>query len=282
MIFLQSIAKLNNLAKSSIRVLVPTMGALHEGHASLIRRARQIAGEQGEVMVSIFVNPTQFDRAEDLASYPRHMKDDLELCKKEGADYVFAPQPDDVYYQNRSLSISENALSRRLCGATRPGHFDGVCLIVTKLFLITQASHAVFGEKDYQQLAIIRRLVRDLNLPVTVIPVPTVREASGLAMSSRNELLSDELRTQAATIHSALQSAALLHARGEHSSSVLLHQVKERIDSLPCSPKIDYLEIVDTETLCPLHELQGQHAIIAIAVFFGEVRLIDNQLLDLG
>lgn len=178
-------------------VLVPTMGALHEGHLSLIRRARELAGPTGTVVVSIFVNPIQFDRASDLEGYPRPMEADLAVCEVEGVDVVFTPEVSSMYFPDRSITVLEQSLSQTLCGATRPGHFDGVCTVVLKLFLLSGCEIAVFGEKDYQQLAIIRRMVRDLNVPVEIVGGPTVREADGLAMSSRNVKLTAEQRADA-------------------------------------------------------------------------------------
>ena len=168
------------------RALVPTMGALHEGHLALIRRAREAAGPDGTVAVSNFVNPMQFDRPGDLAAYPKPLADDLAKCKAAGVDLVFAPEAGAMYFPDRSITVTESLLSTHLCGATRPGHFDGVCTVVLKLFNLFQADAAVFGEKDVQQLAILRRMVRDLDVPVEIIGHPTVREPDGLAMSSRN------------------------------------------------------------------------------------------------
>ncbi len=173
-------------------VFVPTMGALHEGHLDLMRAARSIATDRGRVIVSIFVNPTQFGPKEDFSKYPRDLEGDSEKCRSVGVDAIFAPQPSDIYAPDASLSVLENSLSKGLCGASRPGHFDGVCLVVLKLFNLVQPDTAVFGKKDYQQLAIIKRMVRDLNVPVTIVGCETVREADGLAMSSRNRYLNEE------------------------------------------------------------------------------------------
>lgn len=250
------------------RVLVPTMGALHEGHLELIRRARAEAGPDGTVAVSIFVNPTQFDRPSDLAAYPRPFEEDLEKCRAEGVDLVFAPDPDAMYSPDRSTVVLESSLSKTLCGATRPGHFDGVCTIVLKLFNLLQPSVAVFGEKDYQQVAIIRRMSRDLNVPVEIIAHPTVRESDGLAMSSRNTRLSSDQRADAPRIHKALVAATRMP---DHDT--ILSTARQSIES-PLN-RIDYLELVDAETLEPTSDL-ARPAVLATAIFYGDVRLIDN------
>jgi pantoate--beta-alanine ligase len=251
------------------RVLVPTMGALHAGHLQLIRRAREVAGETGHVVVSIFVNPIQFDKAGDLAAYPRPLAEDLNQCREAGVDVVFVPEAVAMYFADRSVTVTETQLSRRLCGATRPGHFDGVCTVVLKLFLLSGCDAAVFGEKDFQQLAIIRRMVRDLDVPVEIIGYPTVRESDGLAMSSRNARLSAEERADAPRIHRALCEAAALGDAGR-----ILACARERISASPLA-RIDYLELVDAGTLQPVESLENP-AILATAVFFGEVRLIDH------
>ena len=251
------------------RVLVPTMGALHEGHLSLVHKAREIAGANGTVIVSIFVNPIQFDRASDLASYPRPMETDLAACEAAGVDVVFAPVADSMYYPDRSVTVTETLLSRDLCGATRPGHFDGVCTVVLKLFLLSGCDSAVFGEKDFQQLAVIRRMVRDLDVPVEIIGCPTLREADGLAMSSRNVRLSPEQRADAPRIHKALTAAASLPAADQ-----ILSQARADIEASPLT-RIDYLSLVDAETLQPVSTLD-RPAVLATAVFYGDVRLIDN------
>ncbi|MCH7228069.1 pantoate--beta-alanine ligase [Haloferula sp. A504] len=251
-------------------VLVPTMGALHEGHLALIRRAREAAGADGTVAVSIFVNPIQFDRAEDLAAYPRPLDDDLAKCRAAAVDLVFAPEQRAVYFPDRSITVLETSLSKTLCGATRPGHFDGVCTVVLKLFNLIRPDAAVFGEKDYQQLAIIRRLVRDLDVPVEILSHPTVREPDGLAMSSRNARLDPAQRTDAPRIH-----RALVEASEKHDPASILATARTGIES-PIS-RIDYLELVDAETLQPAIDL-SRPTRLAAAVFYGDVRLIDNVL----
>ncbi len=252
-------------------VLVPTMGALHEGHLELIRRAREIAGSGGTVAVSIFVNPIQFDRASDLAAYPRPMETDLAACREEGVNVVFAPGAGEMYAGDRSVTVTESLLSRDLCGATRPGHFDGVCTVVLKLFLLTGCDAAVFGEKDFQQLAVIRRMVRDLDVPVDVIEHPTVREADGLAMSSRNVRLTAEQRADAPRIRFALAAAKNAHSR---EAMEILEIARAEILRSELAV-IDYLELVDSETLQPVVKVE-RPAALATAVFYGDVRLIDH------
>lgn len=247
------------------------MGALHEGHLALIRHARTLVGPDGCVAVSIFVNPIQFDRADDLDAYPRPLEADLEACRKEGVDLVFTPDAQSMYHPDRSTKVIESSLSATLCGATRPGHFDGVCTVVLKLFNLLQPEHAVFGEKDYQQLAIIRRMVRDLNVPVEIVGHPTLREPDGLAISSRNVRLTPEQRADAPRIQKALAAATQ-----ESDHVALLESTREAIAS-PLN-RIDYLELVDAETLQPVSHLT-RPALLATAVFYGDVRLIDNRLL---
>lgn len=255
-------------------VLVPTMGALHKGHLALIRRAREKAGPGGTVAVSIFVNPIQFDRAGDLAAYPKPLEDDLAKCEAAGADLVFTPESGSMYFPDRSINVTENLLSRHLCGATRPGHFDGVCTVVLKLFNLFQPDAAVFGEKDVQQLAIIRRMVRDLDVPVEIIGYPTVREADGLAMSSRNVRLAPEHRADAPRIRRALEGARSLLQFGERAATPFLAAARKHLEESPLL-RIDYLELVDAETLQPVGHIK-KPAVLATAVFYGDVRLIDH------
>ena len=255
------------------RVLVPTMGALHEGHMALIRQARKTAGFSGEVAVSIFVNPIQFDRSSDLNAYPRQLELDLKACENEGADLVFTPDPGGMYHPDRSVMVTENSLGRTLCGASRPGHFDGVCTVVLKLFNLLRPNAAVFGEKDFQQLAIIRRMVRDLDVPVEIIAGKTVREADGLAMSSRNVRLSAEQRSDAVRIHQALSDARVAAEMPHADSADILKRAWEQIQS-PLN-QIDYLELVDAETLQSARDF-NRPSVLATAVFYGDVRLIDN------
>ena len=254
-------------------VMVPTMGALHEGHASLMRQARVLAGQEGIVVASIFLNPVQFDNAGDLATYPQTPEADLAVCEACGVDVVFMPTPDVMYCGNRSITMEETHLSTVLCGAKRPGHFAGVCLVVCKLFNLVQPTDAVFGKKDYQQLAILRRMVRDLDIPVTLHGAEIVREADGLALSSRNVRLTAEHRAAAPSIHRALLSAREAYENGTSAEEVC----RRVVDTLFVIPgvKVDYVELVDAETL---HEVQDDNrlALLAVAAFFGEVRLIDN------
>ena len=261
--------KLRALPPAGKCVLVPTMGALHEGHLALVRAARLAAGPTGRLVVSIFVNPIQFDRPGDLAAYPRTLDDDLAKCRDLGVDVVFAPDAESMYFPDRSVTVTETLLSAGLCGATRPGHFDGVCTVVLKLFLLTGCHAAVFGDKDFQQLAVIRRMVRDLDVPVEIIGHPTVREPDGLAMSSRNVRLSPDHRVDAPRIQRALRAAATL---GEPAS--ILAAARAEIEASPFA-RIDYLELVDAETLAPSTDL-CRPAILATAVFYGDVRLIDH------
>jgi pantoate--beta-alanine ligase len=256
------------------RVLVPTMGALHAGHVSLVRLARQNAGSDGEVAVSIFVNPLQFEPGADFARYPRPESADEEICRAEGVDLVFLPAPNEMYADDRSTFVEEMSLSERLCGASRLGHFRGVCTVVAKLFHLLAPDAAVFGEKDFQQLAIVRRMVRDLNFPIEILAGPTVREADGLALSSRNQYLDDNERAQAPVIRAALLEAA---GSAEKSTANILPRVRRRIESATLA-RIDYAEIVGIDDLQPRLTI-APRSLLAVAVFFGRTRLIDNILL---
>jgi pantoate--beta-alanine ligase len=264
------------IARSAPRplVLVPTMGALHEGHRALIRRARELAGPNGTVAVSIFVNPIQFDRASDLAAYPQPLEADLAACREDGTDLAFTPQAVAMYFPDRSVTVTESSLSRHLCGSARPGHFDGVCTVVLKLFNLSGADAAVFGEKDFQQLAVIRRMARDLDVPVEIIPHPTLREADGLAMSSRNTRLLPEHRTDAPRIRRALLAARDLAQSGERSAETIANTARAQLEQSPFL-QLDYLTVVDEETLQPVFTLQ-RPAVLAVAAFYGDVRLIDH------
>jgi pantoate--beta-alanine ligase len=254
---------------SSPVVLVPTMGALHAGHAALIAAARTRASRNGTVIVSIFVNPTQFGPNEDLAKYPRTMEADLQICSTHGADAVFAPTAEEMYPPGDSTFVDETKLSRGLCGAQRPGHFRGVCTVVAKLFNIIRPDAAIFGEKDYQQLAIVRRMARDLFFNLEIIGHPTVREADGLAMSSRNRYLNTDERKRAAAFPAALSTAARENDPGQIIAKATA-LVTEGTGSAP-----QYVEMVDAETLAPLAALD-RPAVLAAAVKIGETRLIDN------
>ncbi len=254
------------------------MGALHEGHLTLIDRARKAAGSSGVVAVSIFVNPTQFGPGEDFASYPRPFDADARLCRKRGVDLLFHPTPQEMYPGGFSTAVRETALSPLLCGASRPGHFEGVCTVVAKLFNILAPQAAVFGMKDFQQLAIIRRMTRDLNLPVEIIAAETVREPDGLALSSRNRRLTPEERGQAPVLRDALLRAAALARGGENGARFLRNRITRAISEAPLA-RIDYVEIVDPHTLQPVSRAD-KACLFAAAVFFGRTRLIDNLLLD--
>jgi pantoate--beta-alanine ligase len=261
--------------------LVPTMGALHAGHASLCEIARRHADR---VWVSIFVNPTQFDEAADLARYPRPFTADLARCGEWGVDAVFAPEPGELYPPGCQTWVEVGELTRGLCGASRPGHFRGVATVVTKLLVAAKPHLAVFGEKDFQQLAVVRRLVRDLCLDVRIVGAPIVREADGLALSSRNLNLDPEARRQAPCLVRALDAAERAVAAGESSRARLLRLVADEIAKAPRA-EVDYAELRDPETLAPAPERLDGPALLALAVRFrapdggAGVRLIDNRIL---
>lgn len=248
--------------------LVPTMGALHAGHRRLLEIAR---AETDLVVASIFVNPTQFNRAEDLEHYPRTLDQDLEVCRAAGVDLVFAPSPAEMYPQEPRTWVDVPALAEHLCGPGRPGHFRGVATAVMKLFQIVQPDRAYFGEKDAQQLAIIRCMVKDLDVPVTIMPVPTVREPDGLAMSSRNRHLTPEERQRAIVLSQALFAARDLVLRGERSTETIRITVAPLFDPV----QLEYFSIVDPETLNPIERIEGS-VLIAGAIWLGSTRLIDN------
>jgi pantoate--beta-alanine ligase len=268
---LTAIVEAQNHAKKGPRVLVPTMGALHKAHGELVRVAREKAGKDGEVVVSIFVNPLQFEPGSDYERYPRPEKEDEEFCRKLDVDLLFHPSATEMYPDNRSVFVEENALSNVLEGKSRPGHFRGVCTVVAKLFNILQPDAAVFGEKDFQQLAIIRRMVSDLNYKIDIVAVPTVREADGLACSSRNAYLNAEERKQAAVLRKALLAAK---DSGKKSGKEIVDLTRKIISEAPLA-RIDYVDLVGAETLQPI-ELVKLNSVLAVAVFFGKTRLIDN------
>jgi pantoate--beta-alanine ligase len=257
--------------KRKPRVLVPTMGALHKAHGELIRVARETAGKHGEVAVSIFVNPLQFEPGSDYERYPRPEKTDEEFCRSAGVDLLFRPSAAEVYPNDRSTFVEETSLSSSLEGKSRPGHFRGVCTVVAKLFNILAPDVAVFGEKDFQQLAIVRRMVRDLNFNIDIIAVPTVREKDGLACSSRNQYLNADERKQATMLHKALQAAS---NAGKKSACDIAALVCGVINAAPLA-RIEYVEVVDAETLQPV-QMAGPNTVVLLAVFFGKTRLIDN------
>lgn len=260
------------LERTTNSVLVPTMGALHRGHLELIRAAREHAGNGGEVAVSIFVNPLQFEPGSDFEKYPRPKSADEKFCEDAGVNLLFRPR--NLYCHDRSVYVDETSLSAGLCGAARPGHFRGVCTVVAKLFNLVAPIAAVFGEKDYQQLAIIRRMVRDLNFPVEIVGVPTVREEDGLALSSRNQYLDRDERSDATVLCRAMNRVKELALAGESSVPRLIDAAVSVIASAKTA-RVDYISIVDRENLQPLEELRP-NGVIALAVFIGKTRLIDN------
>jgi pantoate--beta-alanine ligase len=257
--------------EKSPRVLVPTMGALHKAHGELIRVARERAGSDGEVSVSIFVNPLQFEPGSDYERYPRPQQADEEFCRNADVDLLFRPAPAEMYTDDRSVFVEESALSTVLEGKSRPGHFRGVCTIVAKLFNILSPDVAIFGEKDFQQLAIIRRMVRDLNFKVDIVGVPIVREPDGVACSSRNQYLDVEERKQATVLHKALMAVA---NGGQKSAKEVVDLARTIIAKAPLA-RIDYVELVDAETLQPIESVRPD-SLLVLAVYFGKTRLIDN------
>lgn len=264
--------QVNAWKKEGFRIaLVPTMGYLHEGHASLISRA---ASENEKVVVSIFVNPIQFGPKEDLASYPKDLERDKLLCENAGAHLIFAPDVSEMYCEDALTNVSVNSLTNGLCGAKRPGHFDGVCTVVSKLFNIISADKAYFGEKDAQQLAVIKRMVRDLNFPIEIIGCPIVREDDGLAKSSRNNYLSSKERIAALILNKSLTKGKELLSYGEKSTEGLKTIIKAQLQSEVLA-RIDYIEVVDSLSLKPV-EIIDKPTLVAIAVFIGKTRLIDN------
>lgn len=269
--------------RSGIQVgFVPTMGYLHDGHMSLVREARKRVGKTGIVVVSIYVNPTQFGPTEDLSKYPRDLAGDLKMCRAEGVDTVFTPGDAEMYpnRKNRksfSTYVVEEALGRVMEGDSRPTHFRGVTTIVAKLFNLVLPDVSVFGQKDYQQAAIIRRMVSDLNFPVQIIVAPTRRETDGLAMSSRNKYLDAGQRAQAVILFHALQAAQLAVKKKTVSAAQLKKDISSFITVAPLG-RLDYVEFFDPETLQPVKQVKpGMH--MALAVFFGKTRLIDNMRL---
>ena len=259
-------------------ILVPTMGALHEGHLALVDRAKRLVGPNGSTVVSIFVNPTQFGPREDYQKYPRTLERDCSLLRGRGCDVVFAPSASGMYAPDASVMVNESALAAAMCGASRPGHFAGVCTVVTKLFHLVQPDSAIFGEKDFQQLAILRRMVRDLNIPVRIVGHPTIRESDGLALSSRNAYLSAEERQQAPLIQQALREAEQELRTRAVSRRALENWMRRRIERGSLA-KVDYVVAVDPETLEP-KEPTTLPVLLAAAVFFGATRLIDNLLVE--
>ena len=269
--------KFSLAAKRSGKIigLVPTMGFLHAGHASLIDIARKKADI---VIVSIFVNPTQFAPTEDLDKYPRDFEHDLELCTAHGADVIYAPAPEAMYEADASTWVEEVKLSKVLCGVSRPIHFRGVTTVVAKLFNLTLPDVAVFGEKDSQQLLVIKRMVRDLNFPVEIIAAPLVRQNDGLALSSRNRYLSDTEKTNALVLSQSLYAArGAIESHGLEGIDLIIEAMKEKITA--AGGRVDYIEALDTANLEPPTG-ETREILLALAVFFGTTRLIDNQIIQ--
>jgi pantoate--beta-alanine ligase len=271
---MQRLAEQTRQAGRSIG-LVPTMGALHEGHLSLIRRCR---AENDLAVMTLFVNPLQFDRKDDLARYPRDLDRDREQARAAGADVIFAPRAEDMYPQGYATYVTVEGLTSRWEGATRPGHFRGVATVCTKLFTACRPHRAYFGQKDFQQSLVIRRLVADLNLGFEIVVLPTVREPDGLALSSRNVLLKPDERRQAAILSQALFAAQAAVKRGERDGEKLRADIESQTQTVPLAV-VDYVAVCDPETLEPLTRIAGR-AVALVAVRFGSTRLIDNVLLD--
>jgi pantoate--beta-alanine ligase len=257
--------------------LVPTMGALHEGHLSLARAART----DGYVIMSIFVNPTQFGPGEDFARYPRDLAQDVQKAESAGVDLVFAPPVEEMYDRDDATFVEvAGTLTKGLCAPFRPGHFRGVATVVAKLFNIVQPDRAYFGEKDYQQLQVIKRMARDLRMPVEVVGVPTVREADGLAMSSRNAHLSQEERKAALVLNEALMAAKKMAQQGDRDAHAIAAEIRRKVEE-DALVRLQYVEVCDAATLEPLERLQGR-AVIALAAAVGTTRLIDNVIVEGG
>lgn len=251
--------------------LVPTMGYLHEGHESLIKRA---VAENDRVVVSVFLNPTQFAPNEDLASYPRDFEADTKLCEGAGAALVFHPEPSEMYAEDACTFVDMTAVTKELCGKSRPIHFRGVCTVVNKLMNISMADRAYFGQKDAQQLAVIRRMVRDLNMNVEVVGCPIIRESDGLAKSSRNTYLSEEERKAGLVLSQAVMLGQKLVAEGEKSAAAVTGAMSELISAEPLA-KIDYVSMVSWDSIEPVETIEGP-VLVAMAVYIGKTRLIDN------
>lgn len=251
--------------------LVPTMGYLHEGHESLIKRA---VAENDRVVVSVFLNPTQFAPNEDLASYPRDFEADTKLCEGAGAALVFHPEPSEMYAEDACTFVDMTAVTKELCGKSRPIHFRGVCTVVNKLINISMADRTYFGQKDAQQLAVIRRMVRDLNMNVEVVGCPIIREADGLAKSSRNTYLSEEERKAGLVLSQAVMLGQKLVAEGEKSAAAVTGAMSELISAEPLA-KIDYVSMVSWDSIEPVETIEGP-VLVAMAVYIGKTRLIDN------
>jgi pantoate--beta-alanine ligase len=254
---------------------VPTMGALHDGHISLMRSARE---ENDELIVSIYLNPTQFDNNDDFDKYPRQLNKDIEIIRKENADVVFAPCTEEMYPDGFCTNVRQEKITDFLCGKLRPGHFNGVTTIVTKLFNIIQPDRAYFGQKDYQQSAVIKRLVADLNMDIDIKVCPTVREEDGLALSSRNKRLNLEERQSALCIYGSLLKARAMFASNIRNTKEIIEEMASVIKKTKHT-KIDYISIVNAHTLEDLSSINGK-ALAAVAVWIGNTRLIDNTILE--
>ena len=256
--------------------LVPTMGYLHEGHGSLMQKA---AVENKKVVVSIFVNPVQFSPTEDLSSYPRDLDADAELCEKAGVDLIFHPNTEEMYTDDFCTFVDMDKVTKELCGKSRATHFRGVCTVVNKLFNIIKPDRAYFGQKDAQQLAVIKKMVEDLNIDVEIVGCPLIREIEGLAKSSRNSYLSSEERKAALVLSKAVFEAERLIKNGQKNVEELIAEMKSIIQMEPLA-KIDYVEIVNSRSIEKIHEIQNS-ALVAIAVFIGKTRLIDNFIYEI-
>lgn len=257
---------------------VPTMGALHDGHQSLLERA---VLENDRVIASIFVNPTQFGPNEDFDAYPRDLERDYEICQNVGVHAVFSPEAEELYFPDKSTMVHISGLTDVLCGSKRPGHFDGVCLVVSKFFHIIQPDKAYFGQKDAQQVTVIKRMVRDLNFDVEIVPCPIVREADGLAKSSRNVYLSQEERKAALVLSRSLEIVKSVMDKGERNASILKAAMLSCIIQEPLA-KIDYVEVVDSENLQSINGEITRSVLIPLAVYIGKTRLIDNIIYEIS
>ena len=273
---ISTIKELSILEKSKPVILVPTMGALHDGHRKLIKEGKSLSNNSGTLVVSIYVNPIQFNNEEDLENYPRTFNEDSKVCEEEGVDIIFLPTDSEMYPDQPLTKVTENTLSKELCGLKRPGHFDGVCTVVTKLFNIIKPNTAVFGKKDYQQLSIIKQLVTDLNYAIEILPVETHREPNGLAMSSRNQHLNLEEKEKSGTIYKALCAMAESEKTVSQEIIALGRSIIEKESQ---TIKIEYIEIVDRTRLDKL-DIINKPALAAIAVIIGKTRLIDNIEID--
>ncbi len=264
--------QINNWKKQGLTIgLVPTMGFLHKGHISLIEKAKM---ENDRVVVSIFLNPIQFSPNEDYEKYPKDIKKDVQMCENAKTDMVFCPTVSEMYQTKNLAYINVNELSNNLCGAKRQGHFKGVCTVVAKLFNILTPNKAYFGQKDAQQLILIKKMAEDLNFNIEIVACPIVREKDGLAMSSRNSYLSKEQRQSAIILYKSLEKAKTLLESGQQNADIIIKEITKEINKEPLA-RIDYVEIVDQTNLQKVNEINMQ-VIVALAVFIGKVRLIDN------